>query len=91
MTAVLVRPARSADTAELRASRRSTATPRSTATSCSRSPAATSRPALGRQRRRIADPFWPSAELVDLLRTAAHPAEPRPRAPRFALRAVRAA
>ena len=39
----------------------------------------------------IADPFQPTANLVDLLRTAAHPAEPRPRAPRFALRAVRAA
>jgi hypothetical protein len=40
----------------------------------------------------IADPFQPTAHLVDLLRTAAHPAEQgRSRAPRFALRAVRAA
>jgi hypothetical protein len=39
----------------------------------------------------IADPFQPTASLVDLLRAAAHPAEPRPRAHRFALRAVRAA
>ncbi len=41
----------------------------------------------------IADPFQPTAHLVDLLRTAAHPAEPRRmgRTPRFALRAVRAA
>ena len=39
----------------------------------------------------IADPFQPSAHLVDLLRTAAHP-EParRRRAPRLTLRAVRA-
>jgi hypothetical protein len=39
----------------------------------------------------IADPFQPTAHLVELLRTAAHP-EPsrRPRAARFALRAVRA-
>ena len=40
----------------------------------------------------IADPFQPTANLVDLLRTAAHPAErSRPRAARFALRAVGAA
>ena len=41
----------------------------------------------------IADPFQPTAHLVDLLRTAAHPTEPRRmgRTPRFALRAVRAA
>jgi hypothetical protein len=40
----------------------------------------------------IANPFQPTAHLVDLLRTAARP-EPRrrPRAERFALRAVRAA
>ena len=39
----------------------------------------------------IADPFQSTANLVDLLRTAARP-EPvrRTRAPRFALRAVRA-
>ena len=40
----------------------------------------------------IADPFQPTSQLVELLRTAAHPAEPRrSRAPRFTLRAVRAA
>ena len=40
----------------------------------------------------IADPFQPTANLVDLLRTAAHPTERRrPRAARFTLRAVRAA
>ncbi len=40
----------------------------------------------------IADPFQPTANLVELLRTAAHPAEQhRPRASRFPLRAVRAA
>ena len=40
----------------------------------------------------IADPFQPTAHLVDLLRTAAHPApRRRRRTPRFALRAVRAA
>ena len=40
----------------------------------------------------IADPFQPTANLVDLLRTAAHPAERRrPRAARSTLRAVRAA
>ena len=40
----------------------------------------------------IADPFEPTANLVELLRTAAHPAESRrPRSSRFALRAVRAA
>ena len=40
----------------------------------------------------IADPFQPTAHLIDLLRTAARPApRPRPRASRFALRAVRAA
>ena len=40
----------------------------------------------------VANPFEPTAHLVDLLRTAAHP-EPsrRSRSPRFALRAVRAA
>ena len=40
----------------------------------------------------VANPFEPTAHLVDLLRTAAHP-EPsrRPRSPRFTLRAVRAA
>ncbi len=39
----------------------------------------------------IADPFQPTAHLVELLRTAGRP-EPsrRTRAPRFALRAVRA-
>jgi hypothetical protein len=39
----------------------------------------------------VANPFVPTAHLVDLLRTAARP-EPvrRVRAPRFALRAVRA-
>jgi hypothetical protein len=39
----------------------------------------------------IADPFQPTTHLVDLLRTAGRP-EPsrRSRAPRFALRAVRA-
>jgi hypothetical protein len=39
----------------------------------------------------IADPFQPTAHLVELLRTAGRP-EPRrrPRAARFALRAVRA-
>ena len=40
----------------------------------------------------IANPFERTAHLVELLRTAARPApEPRRRAPRFALRAVRAA
>ena len=40
----------------------------------------------------IADPFQPTAHLVELLRTAAHPApRRRPRASRFALRVVRAA
>ena len=40
----------------------------------------------------IADPFQPTANLVDLLRTAARPAErSAARAPRFTLRAVRAA
>ena len=41
----------------------------------------------------IADPFQPTAHLVDLLRTAGRPApQPRPRATRrAALRAVRAA
>jgi len=40
----------------------------------------------------IANPFEPTAHLVDLLRTAARP-EPsrRSRSPRFALRSVRAA
>jgi hypothetical protein len=39
----------------------------------------------------IANPFEQTAHLVDLLRTAARPAqEPRRRAPRFTLRAVRA-
>ena len=40
----------------------------------------------------VANPFEPTAHLVDLLRTAARP-EPsrRLRSPRFALRAVRAA
>ena len=39
----------------------------------------------------IANPFQPTAHLVDLLRTAGRPApEPRKRAPRFTLRAVRA-
>jgi hypothetical protein len=39
----------------------------------------------------IADPFQPTAHLIELLRTAARQ-EPagRPRAPRFTLRAVRA-
>ncbi len=40
----------------------------------------------------IADPFQPTANLVDLLRTAARPAErSAARSPRFTLRAVRAA
>ena len=40
----------------------------------------------------IADPFQPTAHLVALLRTAAHPApRRRPQASRIALRAVRAA
>ncbi len=40
----------------------------------------------------IADPFQPTANLVDLLRTAAHPAErSAARSPRFTLRAIRAA
>jgi len=40
----------------------------------------------------VADPFVPSAHLVDLLRTAARPAVTRrPRNPRLTLRAVRAA
>ena len=39
----------------------------------------------------IANPFEPTAHLVDLLRTAARPAPARERrTPRFALRAVRA-
>ncbi len=38
----------------------------------------------------VADPFVPTAHLVDLLRTAARPAD-SPRPQRFALRAVRAA
>ena len=39
----------------------------------------------------IADPFQPTAHLVELLRTAGRPeAGRRTRAPRFALRAVRA-
>jgi hypothetical protein len=40
----------------------------------------------------VADPFVPTAHLVELLRTAARPADsPRLRPQRFALRAVRAA
>ena len=40
----------------------------------------------------VADPFVPTAHLVDLLRTAARPADSRSqRTQRFALRAVRAA
>jgi hypothetical protein len=40
----------------------------------------------------VADPFQPTAHLVELLRAAARPAEPRrSRSPRFALRPVRAA
>ena len=40
----------------------------------------------------VADPFVPSAHLVDLLRTAARPeVTRRPRNPRLTLRAVRAA
>jgi hypothetical protein len=40
----------------------------------------------------IADPFQPTAHLVDLLRTAARPApETRRRTARLSLRAVRAA
>ena len=40
----------------------------------------------------IADPFQPTAHLVDLLRTAGRPPQPRPRATRrAALRAVRVA
>ena len=38
----------------------------------------------------IADPFQPTAQLVELLRAAARPAERPARAPRFTLRAVRA-
>jgi hypothetical protein len=39
----------------------------------------------------VANPFEPTAHLVELLRTAARPApRRRTRAPRFALRAVRA-
>jgi len=38
----------------------------------------------------IADPFQPTAHLVDLLRTAARPAPQARRAPRISLRAVRA-
>jgi hypothetical protein len=39
----------------------------------------------------IADPFQPTGRLVELLRAAARPAERPARAPRFTLRAVRAA
>ena len=39
----------------------------------------------------IANPFEPTAHLVELLRTAAHPEPSRTHGPRFTLRAVRAA
>ena len=93
MTPVLVRPARDVDVADLgRLAKLDSAAPLTGAVLLAVSGGEVAAAMSLDTGAVVADPFQPTANLVDLLRTAAHPAERiRTRTPRFALRAVRAA